>query len=843
MTNLISWIKGKTTKSSDGTKEPQLLNGTEKDSSQEQETAAQPKKVGLKYALATALARLPGSHKPLYRRAWFWASLGLSGSLVAVSYVWWASGKDMPATAELYSVVRGDTITIKAADGTILQQQGPATREPLKMKAIPKALSQAFIASEDRRFYQHHGVDYQGILRATVNNMRSAGVVEGGSTITQQLTRILFLNQEKSLWRKLREVRLSQKVEHELTKDQILERYLNVVYLGSGAYGIADAAWVYFSKSVDQLTIPEMATIAGLAPAPSLYSPAVNPEAAKQRRNIVLRRMQEDGVITASEKALAVNSPLEIKLSLPKRLQVQAPYFTTYIQKELPKYVPPEVLEAGGLTVETTLIPNWQTAAENAVAKTVKESGRSQNFQQASLVAIDPKTGEIKAMVGGKDFGKNQFNRVTQAQRQPGSTFKGFVYATAIATGKNPDKEYVDAPFVVEGYEPKNYSPNFHGSMTIRDALTHSVNIVAVKALMDVGFNPTIKLAHDMGIKSPLKPTYSLALGSSEVNLLELTSAYGTFATQGLHAEAHGIRRIFNRQGKQIWSATEYKPTLALDPDSTAIMTGMLRNVVTEGTGRAAQLGDRPVAGKTGTSDESRDLWFVGFVPQLVAGVWLGNDNNESTWGASSLAADAWHEFMAKVVTGMPVEKFPEQPKLEGRKATIKAEPVKGKRIHSRPIPSNDEEQTNDRSQRQVTPENSDEDRPRRSSRQVPENSDEERPRRSSRQRSDNNSESQSHSEDSAPRRRRSDQSDSESTPRVSRERSGDSNPPERRHRDTETPKANPPVERVSRPQSESRSRATPTSTPSWRERLAPKEKASNSPPSIVVPTKSEKTD
>jgi len=841
VTNLISWIKGKTTKSSDGTKEPELLNKTENGSSQEQETAPQPKKVGLKYALVATLARLPGSHKPLYRRAWFWASLGLSGSLVAVSYVWWASGKNMPATAELYSVVRGETITIKAADGTILQQQGPATREPLKMKAIPRALSQAFIASEDRRFYQHQGVDYQGILRATVNNMRSAGVVEGGSTITQQLTRILFLNQEKSLWRKLREVRLSQKVEHELTKDQILERYLNVVYLGSGAYGIADAAWVYFSKSVDQLTIPEMATIAGLAPAPSLYSPAVNLEAAKQRRNIVLRRMQEDGVITASEKALAVNSPLEIKLSLPKRLQVQAPYFTTYIQKELPKYVPPEVLEAGGLTVETTLIPNWQTAAENAVAKTVKESGSSQNFKQASLVAIDPKTGEIKAMVGGKDFGKNQFNRVTQAQRQPGSTFKGFVYATAIATGKNPDKEYVDEPFVVEGYEPKNYSPNFHGSMTIRDALTHSVNIVAVKALMDVGFNPTIKLAHDMGIKSQLKPTYSLALGSSEVNLLELTSAYGTFATQGLHTEAHGIRRIFNRQGKQIWSATEYKPTLALDPGSAAIMTGMLKNVVTEGTGSAAQLGDRPVAGKTGTSDESRDLWFVGFVPQLVAGVWLGNDNNEPTWGASSLAADAWHEFMSKVVTEMPIEKFPDQPKLEGRKATIKAEPVKGKRIHSRPIPS-DEQQSNDRSQRQVTPENSDEDRPRRSrSQAAPDNSNEDRPRRSRSQRSDNESDRQPRSEDSAPRRRhRESQSDSEPTPRASRERSVDSSPPQRRRRDTESPRENPPVDRVSR-QSESGGRAAPTSTPSWRERLAPKEKSSN-PPSIVVPTKSEKT-
>jgi penicillin-binding protein 1A len=298
-------------------------------------------------------------------------------------------------------------------------------------------------------------------------------------------------------------------------------------------------------------------------------------------------------------------------------------------------------------------------------------------------------------MVGGKDFSQNQFNRVTQAKRQPGSTFKGFVYAAAIATGKSPYDGYVDAPLVVDGYEPKNYSEKFYGSMNLKDSLTRSINTIAVRVLIDVGYEPTIKLAQDMGIKSELKPTYSLALGSNEVNLLELTSAYGSFATQGLHTEAHGIRRILNRQGDVIWSA-DVQPQRALDADSAAIMTWMLRNVVTNGTGAAAQLNDRQVAGKTGTSDEARDLWFIGYIPQVVAGVWLGNDNNRPTNGSSTSAAYTWHEFMEKAVEGMPVEKFPARPKLENRKGTIKAQPIKPKKIVNTSLASNDQQSDQD---------------------------------------------------------------------------------------------------------------------------------------------------
>ncbi|WP_238178378.1 transglycosylase domain-containing protein [Calothrix sp. 336/3] len=746
------------------------------------------------------LDKLPGRGKPLYRRYWFWAGITLGGGAIATSYGIWTIDKSLPDRAELSAVVREQTLTIQAADGTIIQQQGEATREQLKLEEIPEKLRQAFIASEDRRFANHDGVDYQGVVRAVVNNLRSKDVVEGGSSITQQLSRILFLKQEKTVWRKLKEARLAQKMEQVLTKDEILERYLNLVYLGSGAYGVADAAQVYFSKTVDQLTLSEMATIAALPPAPNRFSPVVNLELTQQRRNLVLQRMLEDKIITPSEKESATNEAITLKASPPKRWQVEAPYFISYVQKELPKYVPPEALKQGGLTVETSLNLDWQRAAEKAVSKTLKNQGRWENFKEAALVAIDPRNGQIKAMVGGKDFNNTQFNRVTQAQRQPGSTFKGFVYAAAIATGISPYDSFQDSPLIVDGYEPKNFDEGYRGWINMRDALTKSVNIVAVRIIMRVGFQPTINLAHAMGIKSELKPMYSLALGSNEVNLLEITSAYGTFANQGLHVEPHGITRILNRQGKVIWTAN-FQPKVALDAESNAIMTWMMRNVVNAGTGQAAQLNNRQVAGKTGTTDEARDLWFIGFIPQLVTGVWLGNDNNKPTWGSSSTAAYTWHEFMKVAVEGMPIEKFPARPeKLEGRKGSIKAEPIKARRLVNRSIPSRDSEQesndeSSNRRRRRGEYNNSDEsnnsDRPSR------------RRRRRYNQENQTNSENTSRSERRSSRRR---QSSEESSPT--------SETPRRRRRvESDTPA---PSRR-----SNSNSDSTP-SKPSWRERLRP---------------------
>ena len=329
--------------------------------------------------------------------------------------------------------------------------------------------------------------------------------------------------------------------------------------------------------------------------------------------------------------------------------------------------------------METTLNPRWQIKAEEAVKDAVLNIGGAEGFEQAALVSIDPRTGEIRAMVGGTDFKSSQFNRVTQAQRQPGSSFKPIIYTTAIATGMSPNDGYLDAPYSVDGYKPQNYTRKFSGWLSLKEAITNSVNVISVKLIVDVGFEPVIQTARAMGIKSTLMPTYSLALGASEVNLLELTSAYGTLANRGKHAEVHGIRRILNRKGDLIYSADSgAKP--AVDPATVAIMTWMMQNVVNSGTGRAAQL-DRPVAGKTGTSESARDLWFIGFVPQLVTGVWLGNDDNYPTSSASSTAAYVWHKFMVTAMQGMPVENFPELPELGGRKGSLKAQPVSPNKV------------------------------------------------------------------------------------------------------------------------------------------------------------------
>lgn len=633
-------------------------------------------------------------NRPLYQRWWAWGIVGLGLGMGGTAIAAWTTLEvikhDLPNTSDALNYVRTGSLTIKSSDGVILQQMGPATREKVALKAMPSHLPQAFIASEDRDFYHHHGIDYDAILRASLKNLLARDVVEGGSTITQQLARIVFLDQERSLGRKVREALLAQKMEDDLGKDQILERYLNLVYLGSGAYGVADAAWIYFSKTVDQLTLGEMAMIAGMAPAPSDYSPLINPELARKRRDIVLERMAYLGFITQAEREAAQSSPITVKEGAQKYVKSEAPYFTSYIQQQLPSIVSKEEIELGGLTVETTLNSKWQKLAQETVNYAINNYGPGEDFEQAALVSIDPRTGEIRALVGGNDFEKSQFNRATQAQRQPGSTFKAFVYSAAIAAGFSPYRSYIDGKYVVDGYEPHNYGKTYRGSVSMKDALTSSINIVAVKTLVDVGFDPVIELAKKMGIKSNLLPTYSLALGTSEVNLLELTSAYGTLANQGNHVEAHGITRVYDRFGKLIYEA-KMKPQRALDADSAAIMTWMLEGVVANGTGRNAYLPDRGVAGKTGTSEKRRDLWFVGYIPQVVTGIWLGNDDSSPTWGQSSTAALTWYDFMIEATEKMPVEKFPNIPDVDGRKGTIKAQPVKPAKLYAsdNPYPSN----------------------------------------------------------------------------------------------------------------------------------------------------------
>ena len=638
--------------------------------------------------------RQPRSLRPLYQSWFAWTVLaaifGTTGVLGASYYTIQQMRADLPDPEDALTYTRDGTLTIEAVDGTILQQLGPATRESLTWDDIPIEVKEAFLASEDNDFYEHEGVAYRAIARAALANVRAGEVVEGASTITQQLARIVFLDQDQTLERKLREALLAQKMEQELTKDQIFERYINLVYLGGGAYGIADAAWVYFSKSVDELTLSEIAMIVGLAPAPSEFSPLVNEDVALRRRNLVLERMEEAGYITSQERQAAAATELTLTPSDPRNLYSRFPYFTQYVRQQLPLLIDPQDVEIGGLTIETTLNPQMQELARQTVNQAIADYGPGQRFTQAALVAIDPRNGYIHAMVGGNDFNESQFNRVVQAQRQPGSTFKTFIYATAIAGGFSPYKSYLDAKLVVDGYEPKNYGENYSGNQSMRDALIRSVNIIAVKVLIDVGFDPAIEMAERMGIRSPLIPAYSLALGSVEVNLLELTGAYGTLATSGTHIEPHGITRILNRRGEVIYEA-DFAAEQSIDEDSADIMTWMLRGVVTSGTGGNASLGNRPVAGKTGTSENRRDLWFIGYVPQMVTGVWLGNDDNTPTRGASSTAARVWRNFMNPAVEGMPVESFPELPQLRGREATIELQRVRPGRIQEARGPGDDD--------------------------------------------------------------------------------------------------------------------------------------------------------
>ncbi len=709
--------------------------------------------------------------KPLHKRKLFWAGsgLGLGGLALGGAWLFVDNSVTQYKATDALNYVRPGSVTIKGLNGAVLLQTGEATRETLKLWQMPTNLKNAFVAIEDRRFYEHDGVDYKGVTRAMVTNLTSKNIAEGASSINQQLARVVYLDQEKSFWRKLREVRIAQKLGKELTKDQVLERYLNLVYLGEHTYGVADAAMVYFSKPVDKLSLAEMATLAAMPPAPNKYSPFVNPDFAGKRRNLVLDRMVDAKFITPAEAATAKAEVLKPKRSSLPSAEQQARYFTKYIEQELPQRISKAQIKKGGLIIETTLNPEWQKKAEEVVNTTVRQNRGS--FGQAAMVSVDPRTGGIRSMVGGTDFAKNQFNRVTQAKRQPGSTFKPFVYSTAIAGGISPNKSYLDAPVEIglaEGghYNPKNAGKTFKGQIAMRDALVNSVNIVAIKVLIDTGWQPVIDMAHKMGIQSNLEPVYSLALGALEVNLLEMTSAYTTFANKGIHNPVHGITRVTNKKGEILYE-NKAKPERVLEPDTTAIMTWMMRGVVNEGTARSAQIG-RPVAGKTGTTDKERDLWFIGFVPQLVTGVWLGNDNNKPTGNASSTAAYAWSRFMTTAVKNIPVQDFLPRPEnVDKRKAELKLDPIKPRYQRTLAAPAKDdkngEETTQDgsrssrRSRRSESADNSTSDTPRRS-------------RRSRRSESvDNNSSSESTPRRSRRRSRRS-ESNSENAPSSSDE-------------------------------------------------------------------------
>ena len=578
----------------------------------------------------------------------------------------------LPDARGIASFNRPGTITLLSSKGQVIQKLGPATREKVEPGAMPQTVAEAFIAAEDRRFYQHDGVDGWGIARAIVTNVRQGAVREGASTITQQLARTVFLSQDRTITRKLKEAALAMKLERQLSKQQILEQYLNYVYLGSGAYGVADAAWIYFSKAPDQLTVPEAAMIAGLPPAPSIYSPLVNPDLARERRSIVLDRMAQAGFISVSEAEKGRNSPLGLKPATPKYFNSAAPYFTTWIAQELPKVLTPEQLEVGGVKIRTSLNLDWQKKAQKVVRANAPFD------TEGAMVSIDPGTGLVRVMVGGKDFSKSQFNRTILALRSPGSTFKLFPYAAAIDRGLKPETKVFDAQRCWRGYCPKNFGNKYYGNISLADALKNSLNTVAVQLQDIVGFDAVIEIANNfnIGTERPLGKYYPMAIGAYEQTILDMTAAYAGMANRGVFFSPSPFEEIRGPNNELLWSRrlNGNRGRRAVDSDVADTMNWMLQRVVTGGTGIAAKLDDRQVAGKTGTSENTRDLWFIGSIPQLTTGVWFGYDDDRPTKSTSGEAAWAWKQFMLQIKDDIPVRAFPGKPKKK-RKLRLAVDP------------------------------------------------------------------------------------------------------------------------------------------------------------------------
>lgn len=588
------------------------------------------------------------------------------GGGVALGQAVLVSGIDslLPDARRISTFNRPGTLTILSADGEVVQTIGPASREKLSPGQVPPLVEQAFVAAEDRRFYQHAGIDPAGIARALVRNITERSVEEGASTITQQLARTVFLSQDRTIVRKLKEAALAGKLERQLSKQQILTEYLNVVYLGSSAYGVADAAWIYFSKTPAQLTLPEAALIAGLPPAPSVYSPLVNPDLAMKRRAIVLRRMEETGFISAAERAEAEATPLELKPAEPKFWVSRAPYFTSWVQQELPRVLSPEQLEVGGLTVRSSVNLKWQELAQTTI------DAYAPGEMEGALVAMEPGTGLVRALVGGKDFGKSQFNRATQALRSPGSTFKLFVYLAALKEGMKPEHIVRDTARCFRGYCPRNFGNRYMGNVPMWVALQNSLNVVAVGLLQEIGFDKVIDTAKSLGIgiTRPLGRFYPMAIGAYEQTVLDMTAAYAAMVNRGIYVTPTPFEEILGPNGEVLWSRrTNGDQGKAVVPSDIAdAMVWMLQQVVKAGTGTGAALPDRPVAGKTGTSEGGRDLWFIGAIPQLTTGLWLGYDNSRETRSTSVVATLAWSSFMRPVAKDLPVRQFPPKPELTG---------------------------------------------------------------------------------------------------------------------------------------------------------------------------------
>ncbi|MBY0562301.1 MAG: penicillin-binding protein 1A [Hyphomicrobium sp.] len=561
-----------------------------------------------------------------------------------------------PDPLAIRNTAHAPLVRILARDGSTLTERG-APREYVSLDQLPKVVPAAVVATEDRRFFDHYGVDPVGMIRAMFANLRAGRFAQGGSTLTQQLAKNLFLTQDRTLTRKLAELGLALWLEVRLSKPEILELYLNQVYFGGGAYGIEAASRRYFDKSARELTLPEAALIAGLLKAPSKYSPAASPGAARARARVVISKMFDAGFISEAQETQALAQTLVFNEQKMAKASVDSGYVVDYVLEQV------EAMTGGDdtdLVVETTIDKTLQRRAQEIVADSLAQKGTALGASQAAVAVLD-RDGGIRALVGGRDYADSQFNRAVKAKRQPGSAFKPFVYLAALQRGMSPATVANDAPITIGGWSPKNDKNEYVGPITLRRALAQSVNTVAVRLNQDIGRGTAADLAERLGVKSELREGPALALGTSEVTLLELAGAYTAFSNGGDVVGPHVIVRVATAQGRVLFESKPPAHTRIAEADRLGALNDMLNAAVVYGTGRRAALADQPVAGKTGTTQDFRDAWFMGYTSHLTAGVWVGNDNgkpmNRATGG--TLPAEIWKQVMRVAHEGLAPEPLP----------------------------------------------------------------------------------------------------------------------------------------------------------------------------------------
>ena len=582
--------------------------------------------------------------KPGRSKSWrlvYWSALAGLWCVIGLAGLTFYHALDLPDTDDMWKIGHEAELSLYSESDELIARRGRRGGRPLRYADLPQDLVHAVIAIEDRRFFDHFGLDPRGLARAMLVNLRAGRAVQGGSTLTQQLAKNVFLTPERSLKRKIQELLLAFWLEARFSKQDLIALYLNRVYFGAGAYGVQAAAETYFNRPVQSLTTGEAALLAGLLKAPSRYAPTRNPEGARARAQLVLAAMHQTGHLTKVQADEWAKTPL----SVVNRLSDAAHYAVDWTLDQLPDFVGRPKAD---LDIITTLDPRLQLAAEKAIRHVLDDQGAARDATQAAMVVMHP-DGAIRAMVGGRSYADSPYNRATVARRQPGSAFKPIVYLAALENGLTAEKEYEDEPITIEGWQPKNYDETYRGTVTARQALSQSLNTVAVKISEATGRDTIIDMARRLGITTPLRAHPSLALGAYEVTLLQLTAAYAHFANGGTQTVPHIISTVVSGSGDVLYDRITPLALPVVAPHHIGTLNQMLQAAVEEGTGQRARLSGLEIAGKTGTSQNWRDAWFIGYSGALVVGVWVGNDDGRpmKRVTGSGLPAQIWNRFMA----------------------------------------------------------------------------------------------------------------------------------------------------------------------------------------------------